>query len=230
MRDLGHRRAELACYINEDVNHAQSLLIECFRQRCAATRLCLRSVRARVLAAQQASFQWGKRRDAQSEFARHRDQLSLQQRVLNLQRDEPRPAAKAGSHVRLGDLPCRRVGETKVAHLACGDEIVERAHRLLDGRKPVPAMQPVQINVVSLETPERVLASSSDGLATGAAVVGITLVQVGKELRGDDDAVTACRVTANMIADDFLRVTARVHVRGVDEVAVAIEKPIDDLL
>ena len=60
--------------------------------------------------------------------------------------------------LRLRHLPRRRVGEADVADLARAHQIVERAHRLLDGRVRVPGVHPVEIDVVGLQAAQRLLA------------------------------------------------------------------------
>ena len=65
----------------------------------AAIGLVLAGVLARVLAAEHAALQRRPGRDAEAQLARHGDELALdgalEQRVLDLQRDERRPAAEA---------------------------------------------------------------------------------------------------------------------------------------
>ena len=71
----------------------------------AAVGLHLARVRARVLAAERAALERRPGRDAEPELEGHRHQLlldgALEQRVLDLQPDERRPAAEARGHVRL---------------------------------------------------------------------------------------------------------------------------------
>jgi hypothetical protein len=55
-------------------------------------------------------------------------------------------------------------------------------------------------------------------------------MNVGHELRGDDDAVALLPVMREVLADDRLGVTLRVPVRGVEEVAAAIDVGIEDAL
>jgi len=104
--------------------------------------------------------------------------------------------------LRLGHLPRRRVGDTQVAHLAGVHEIVEGRHRLLDGGVHVPAVQPIEIDVVGLQPPQRLLALGDDRLAAGAAPIGIADLEVGAELGRDDEAVALVALTAYVIADD----------------------------
>ena len=110
------------------------------------------------------------------------------------------------------------------------DEILERRHRLLDRRVRVPVVEPVKVDVVGLQAPQRVLAGRDDGLAARAAAVRVAGIQVAAELGGDDEAVAASRVAADVVAEDLLGVTLRVEVRGVDEVAADLDVAVHDLL
>jgi hypothetical protein len=99
------------------------------------------------------------------------------------------------------------------------NEIIERLHGLLDGRIAVPGVHPVEVDVVRLQTAQGLLERSDDGLAAGAAGVGIAGVERGHELGGEHHAVAHARVGAEPIAEDLLGVALGVDVRGVDEVA-----------
>jgi hypothetical protein len=59
------------------------------------------------------------------------------QRILNLKRNQGIPTAKVRHDLRLCNLPRRRIGDADLTQLARLDQIVQRAHRLLDGRKAV---------------------------------------------------------------------------------------------
>src|SRR5205085_4146286 len=54
--------------------------------------------------------------------------------VIGLHRLEPGKAATVRDALRLHDLPRREIGAADGAHEAARDAIVERAHRLLEGR------------------------------------------------------------------------------------------------
>ena len=115
----------------------------------------LTGVLARVLPAERAALERPPRRDTEAELARHRDKFlldgTLEQRILDLQPDERRPAAKTRGHVRLSDLPRRRIRHADVAHLTRAHEILERRHRFLNRRVDVPVVEPVEIDVVGLQ-------------------------------------------------------------------------------
>ena len=226
-RDARHGRAQLLRDPLHDVEQIERAVIEVVRDARAAPRLVLALVRALVLAAERAAPERTPRRDAEAELLRHRDELALdralEERILDLQRDERRPSAESRHRLRLRHLPGRRVAESQVANLALLDERIERAHRLLDGRRLVPGVKPVEIDVVGPQAAERFFALGDDGLAVRAAAVGVAHEHVGHELRREDDAVALLPIVREVLADDRLGVTLRVPVRRVDEVAAAIE-------
>jgi hypothetical protein len=155
---------------------------------------------------------------------------AFEERVFDLQPDEGRPAAEARHDVRLCHLPRRRIRDADVADLARANEVVERGHRLFDGRVDVPVVQPVEVDVVGLQAPQRALGGIHDRLATGAAPVRIAGVQVAAELGRDDQTVAARAVASDVVADDLLGVAARIKVRGVDEVSAELQVAVHDLL
>ena len=195
----------------------------------------LARVLARVLAAEHAALERRPRRDAEAELARHRHQLlldgALEQRVLDLQPDERRPAAEARDHVGLGDLPRRRVRNAEVAHLARAHEVLERRHRLLDRRVHVPVVQPVEVDVVGLQAPQRLARTRrSIDLRPEPPPFGSPGYRLPLNLVAMTEPVAPGRVAPDVVADDLLGVALGVEVGGVDEVAAELEVSIDDLL
>jgi hypothetical protein len=93
-----------------------------------------------------------------------------------------------GDRLGLRGDPCRHVGEADVADLAGGDQVVERSQGLLDRGAAIPAVQPVKVNVVGLQAPQRLLELGDECLAAGAAAVGVAGVEVGEELRAQHGA------------------------------------------
>src|SRR5690606_19100005 len=108
--------------------------------------------------------------------------------------------------------------------------VIEGAEGCLDGRVALPEVHPVQVDVVRLQAAQGFLAGPEDILAARAAGVGVAGAHVGEKLGGDHHLVALYRVAADMVADDFLRVSSTVAVGGVDEVAaqfpVAVHHPI----
>jgi hypothetical protein len=91
-------------------------------------------------------------------------------------------------------------------------------------------VQPVQVDVVGLQAPQRVLARVDHRFAARAAAVGITRIKIAAELGGDRQAIAAGGVAPYVVADDLLGVAPCVEVRRVDEVAAEVDVPVDDLL
>ncbi len=91
-------------------------------------------------------------------------------------------------------------------------------------------MQPVQIDVVGLQTPKRVFTLPNDSFAARAACIGITRIQVAAELGGEHQPVAPRFVAPNVIANDLFRVALGVKVGGVEEVAAEFGVTVDDLL
>ena len=116
-----------------------------------------------------------------------------QERVLQLEGGDRRPAAQPGDGLRLAGHPRGYVGEPEVADLAVADEVIEYSQRFLQRREAVPVVQPQQVEVVGLQAPHRLLDLSDHGFATGVAAVGVADVQVPAELRPEHEAVPAPR-------------------------------------
>src|SRR5712692_2041382 len=233
-RHASDGRVELPGDTLQLVNDGVGLVVKEARGPHAAVGLHAARVLTRVLAAQDAALEWRPRRHPEAEFPSHRHQLTFdgafEQRILDLKSDEGRPAAELGDQLRLGHLPRRRVGDAEVAHLAGTHEILERPHRLLDGRVLVPVVQPIEIDVIGLQPAQRLLALGDDRLAAGAAPIGIADVEVAAELGRDHQAVSLVAVTSDVIADDLLRVSLGVEIGGIDEVAAEPEVPVDHRL
>lgn len=139
--------------------------------------------------------------------------------VLQLQRDDRRPPAETRDGGRLGSSPRRHVGESDVTDLPVADQVIQCAERLLDRRGRVEIVQPVDVDVVGLQTPQRVLQLLHDRLPAGSAAVWVVLVQVAEELRPDHDPVAQRGPAREVVADDLLGVAVGVDVGGVDRVA-----------
>src|SRR5207249_4164345 len=208
--------------------------IEERRHAVAPIGLHLTSVRARVLARQDAAAKWRPRSDAEAQLARHRYQLAfyraLDERILYLQRVEGGPTTKPGDGLGLSGLPRRCVGKSNVTHFACAHEIVERPHRLFDRSELVPQVHPVQVDVVRLKTTKGLLAGGHKRLAAGAAAVWVARVQIREKFRGNDDPIAFTRVARKILADDPFRVAESVPIGSIDKISAALEKATQDRL
>ena len=75
------------------------------------------------------------------------------QRVIDLMRNEARPAMAVGECLRLHDLPAGIVGNARIAHLPVRDQAVERAHHLLGRSGGVEGVKLEQVDPVGTEPP-----------------------------------------------------------------------------
>ena len=81
-----------------------------------------------------------------------------------------KPICAAMLH-RGGDLVGPPLGDADIQHLALADQVVEGAQRLLQRRLVVVAVRLVEVHVVGLQPPERVVGGLHDVLAGQAAVI-----------------------------------------------------------
>ena len=129
--------------------------------------------------------------------------------------DEAVPAVLLGRGQRLRELPGGHAAGAQVAHLAVAHQGVERVQGFFDRRGEVPAVNLVQIDVVHLEPPQRMLARLDDVFAAEAAAVravGHRHVDFGS-----DHDVVARGEFVEPSAGDLLAHPERVHVRGIEE-------------
>jgi hypothetical protein len=148
-----------------------------------------------------------------------------EQAVGRLLADEALEPALARRPLRLDDLRRRERGGADVADLALVDEVRQRAQRLLDVGVRLGTMDLVEVDPVGLEPPQGVLDLADDPAPRVAELVGVVAhraVHLGRE----HDVVAA---PGERLADDLLRLAARVDVGGVDEVDPGVEGAVDDL-
>lgn len=133
-----------------------------------------------------------------------------------LHADETGPAVPLGDVLRLGELP--RVHRTRpdVAGLARLHHVVQGLHGLLDRRRPVPAVDLVEVDVVGAQTAQAVVDLGHDRLAGQPATVG-PRPHLAVHLGGQHDLVAAGEV-GQRPADDLLAGAVGIDVRGVEEV------------
>src|SRR4051794_25207439 len=105
----------------------------------------------------------------------------------------------------------------------CSSDL-ERRQRLLDVSVLARAMDLVEVDVVGVEAPQRVLDGLHDPAARGALMVDL-VAHLAVELRGEDDVVAAA---FQCLADDLLVLTLRIDIRRVDEVDACVEGGVDD--
>src|SRR6202035_6117982 len=119
-------------------------------------------------------------------------------------------------HRRGADITC----------LARLDDIVQRFERLLDRRFMVPAVDLVEIDVISTETTEAGIDLHHDRLARQPSAIR-TRAHPTIDLRGDDDLVATGEIL-DRAAEDLLAAAERVAVRRVEEVDAGFERALDE--
>ena len=152
--------------------------------------------------------------------------VAIQQVVEVLTGHELREVVRASRPLRLRHLPLEEVRRADVPHLALAHEVVQRAHRLLDGRAAVRRVHLIDIDVVRLQPSQRSLARIHGVLARRAAVVRSRPCPVA-ELRRHDHAVAP---TLERSAEVLLRPAREVRVCGVEVGNTGVDRRIDDAL
>src|SRR5690606_12762727 len=187
-----------------------------------------RAAAARLLAGEQAAGERAPDQDADLLVEAERYQFvfgfARVQGVVDLLRDEALLVAGVGDPERLHQVPGGVVGAAHIAHLTLADQGVERFHRLLERRLPVPFVHLVEIDDVGFQALKALLAFADDVPAAETGVVGAVS---GREadLGGEQQAVAAA--VGQRLADNGLGHRSRVDVRGVDEVDAVIEAEVD---
>jgi hypothetical protein len=114
---------------------------------------------------------------------------------------------------------------TEVADLALMDEIGECAEGLVDVGVRIGAVDLVEVNPVGLQPPQRVLDLGHDPAPRVPALVGVTADRHVR-LAGQDDVVAPA--AGQRLADDQLRLAARVRIGSVEEIDPGVERTVDD--
>src|SRR4051812_4208365 len=86
-------------------------------------------------------------------------------------------------------------------------------------------MDLVEVDPVGLETPQAVVDLPDDPAARVAVLVRV-VAHAAVDLGGEHDVLAAA--IGKCLADDLLRLPARVDIRGVDEVDPRVERAVDD--
>ena len=142
--------------------------------------------------------------------------LAIEQVVVVLHRDEPRPAVEVGQVERLAELPGEHRRGADVAGLARLHDVVQGLQRLLDRRLVVPAVDLVQVDVVGAEPPEARVDLRQDRLPRQAPAV--RALPRREEHLGRDHHLVPPGEVAERPAEDLLARAVGVGVRGVEEV------------
>jgi len=133
--------------------------------------------------------------------------------------------AALGHPLGLDDLRGRERGGADRTHLAGADEVGQRAERLVDVGVHLGAVDLIEVDPVGPQAAQAVLDLLDDPAARVAELVGV-VAHGAVHLGGEDDVLAPA--AGERLADDLLRLAARVDVRGVDEVDPRVERAVDD--
>ena len=81
--------------------------------------------------------------------------LAIDEVVVILHGDEPRPAARVRQVQRLGELPGRHTGRAQVASLPRANDVIERFEGLVDRCVRIPSMDLIEVDVVDAQSAQR---------------------------------------------------------------------------
>ena len=183
-----------------------------------------------AVAGEEAARQRAPRNHADALLAAERHHLALflavDQVVVVLHRDEPRPAVRVRRGEHLHELPREHARRADVARLARLDDVVERFEGFLDRRVVVEAMDLIEVDVVGAEPRQRARRSRrSRCLRDRPAVFGPSLI--GIEGLGRDHQLIA-RLILQRTAEHLLADAARIHVGGVEKIDAVLERARDE--
>jgi hypothetical protein len=144
--------------------------------------------------------------------------LALHQAVHRLGDLQARPVVPLLEIDRALGLPRRPVADRGVDHLARAHQVLEPAHRFLDRRQRVVAMQEQHIDAIGLQPLEAGLDRLDDMAPRGAACVEVG-ADLGVDLGGEHKVVA---MALHQPAEDLLRNALVVLVGGVEEVDAGV--------
>ena len=108
---------------------------------------------------------------------------------MSLDGDELRKAFFFRQRVRLGDLPCKAVGNTDVSGFSRLHDAVQAIHDVVNWCLPVPHVIDVEIHIVHPKVPQTGIDHVLDVLLTADALFDLLLCP-RKELGGNDHILT----------------------------------------
>ena len=107
------------------------------------------------------------------------------------------------------------------------DEIVERGDHFVDWRDGIPGVEPIKVDIVSLQAAERSFEGTIDIFAAIAAGIWISRLGVERELGGEDGAIAELLV-GDEIPDQLLAVAAGIAIGGIDEISAEVDVAIEN--
>ena len=119
--------------------------------------------------------------------------LTEDQVVMSLDGNKLREAFLLRQGIRLGDLPCKAVGDADVSGLSSLYDAVQAIHDIYDRRLPVPHVIDIQIHVVHAKILQACVDHVFDMLLAADAFLDLFLCS-RQELGGDDHLVPLCKV------------------------------------
>jgi len=181
-----------------------------------------------VPARQPAAGERSEREDPDPEAATRRQEVVLddavQDRVRRLLRAEHAVPASFGEGTRLGDLRRWQLRGAERSDLAGGDQVGEGVEGLVDVGLRVRDAQLVDVDPVGPQATEGSLDRLREPPTGTAAVVRVSF-ELQSGLHGQHDLVPPA--TREGLAEDLLRLSRRVAVRGVEGIDPRVEGAVD---
>ena len=205
------------------------VLVQARAQRLAAL-WCVGGGRTIAVAGQEPAGQRAPGDDADALGAAQREHLALflaiDEVVVVLHRDEPRPAPALGHLEHLRELPGKHARRADVARLAGPHDVVQRLEGLLDRGVRIEPVDLIEIDVIGPEAPQRGVDGVEQVLPGQAAVVR-SVAHRKERLRGDHHLI-ARREVGQRASHDLFTDAAGIHVGGVEEVDAGVERTLDE--
>ena len=187
-----------------------------------------RGVAAAVLAGQQPAREREVREEADPELARDAAAPPPRRRggagcTRSARDDRPSRAPRRG---RLLEMLGARSSRADLAHLALGDELVERAERLVDRRRRRRDGGVVEVDVVGAEPPSE--ASIARAHVRRASRPARRRSSPPMSIPNFVATTTSSRAARERLAEELLAVARAVDVGGVEERDAGVERGVDD--
>src|SRR5437588_7693347 len=182
-----------------------------------------------VLAGEEAAPERGPTEDCQIQRVRHRDELALDraldEAVLDLDPCKWGPPPQVRQSIRPRHNPGRGIRDPNVENLPRADLVIEYPHQFVNRGQRIPDMNPVQVDVVGVQTAEAALEGLDQALAVVAARIRIAGAEERRVLRRNHVAIALACYEFPEVA--LAHATAVVD-GGVDEIAAGFGKYVED--
>src|SRR6266700_8437707 len=154
--------------------------------------------------------------------------ISLSQRILKLQRNDSLITAQLGNSLCPSQKPSGSIRESDVTHLARPNQIIQRRHHFFSRRKRVPVVQPIEVNVIGVQTTQRRVQRAINIFAPNSAGVGITLFTAKPKLRRQHDSIAVSAFLQEFTDEGFASAVC-VTVCCINEISSRIKEAVEDL-